>query len=222
MEDNQNTSYEPLADLGIGFIIPTDLADIKEGDNVLDLGSEVGNISFIARRMVGDKGRVIGVEPSIEKLGIARQNCGNFGYNNVTFILNALEKLPFDDNTFDVVISNCMLNMQPDKYKIYSEIFRVLKTNGYFCISDIVVEGKLSNNIEYNIETTAKGIGNAISKQEYINIVKKIGFVDVNIQKEQKIETNNGEILLYIKYEDIEEFNKSNVSIDIINIYGRK
>jgi len=214
--------YEPTADLGLGCGIPTEFANIKEGDTVLDLGSGAGNDCFVARRIVGDSGRVIGVDFTNEMIGRARQNCGNLGYNNVSFVLAEIENLPFADNTVDVVVSNCVMNLVPNKEKAYSEIFRVLKSGGHFSISDIIIYGELSEKIRNAATMTAACISGAVSKEEYLRIVEKAGFKNIKIQSEKKVTVETGELLLYVNQEDLEEFHKSGAGVGSINIYAEK
>ena len=215
-------SYEPIANLGLGCGIPTDFANIKKGDTVFDLGSGAGNDCFVVRRIVGDSGRVIGVDCAKEMIGLSRQNCGNLGYNNVVFVLAEIEKLPFADNAADVVISNCVMNLVPDKKKAYSEIFRVLKPGGHFSISDIIIYGELPEKIRNATSKNTACIGGAMSKDEYLQVVENAGFKNIQIQKERTVNIDDGELLLYVSYENLEEFHSSGAGIGSINIYAEK
>ena len=135
--------YNPDADLGLGCGLPTEYAKMKEGDTVIDLGSGAGNDAFIARRVVGDKGKVIGVDFTEAMIERARANAEKLGLNNVEFRQGDIEKLPIGNDRADVIISNCVLNLVPNKQKVFAEILRVLKPGAHFSISDIVLEGEL-------------------------------------------------------------------------------
>src|SRR5512144_1967818 len=139
--------YLPEADLGLGCGLPTQHAGIKAGDVVLDLGSGAGIDAFLAQRIVGETGRVIGVDMTPEMLERARQNAAKLGYANVEFRFGEIEALPVDDNAIDVVVSNCVLNLVPDKARAFAEIYRVLRPGAHFCVSDVVATGELSEPI---------------------------------------------------------------------------
>lgn len=179
--------YNPDADMNLGCGIPTDFAQIKEGDHILDLGSGAGNDCFVARAIVGDKGKVTGLdmtEPMIEK---ARENCAKLNFKNVEFVSGDIEAMPFDDKIFDVVISNCVLNLVPDKSRAFSEIFRVLKTGGHFCVSDVVIKGALSDKMKKDAEMYAGCVSGASEMNEYLKIVEDSGFVNVKVHKQKEI-----------------------------------
>ncbi|HEY0434533.1 MAG TPA: arsenite methyltransferase, partial [Chitinophagaceae bacterium] len=135
--------YAPEADLGLGCGLPTEFANIKLGDTVIDLGSGAGNDCFVARALTGETGKVIGIDFTDEMIARARQNAAKLDFRNVEFRQGDIEDMPVTSNLANVVISNCVLNLVPNKHKVFSEIFRVLKTGGHFCISDIVLEGDL-------------------------------------------------------------------------------
>jgi arsenite methyltransferase len=179
--------YNPDADLNLGCGIPTDFAEIKKGDHILDLGSGAGNDCFVARAFVGESGKVTGLdmtEPMIKK---ARENCEKLKFKNVDFVLGDIEDMPFDDKQFDVVISNCVLNLVPDKSKAFNEIFRVLKTGGHFCVSDVVIKGALSDKMKKDAEMYAGCISGASEMNEYFKIVEDSGFVNVKVHKQKEI-----------------------------------
>lgn len=133
--------YNPDADLGLGCGIPTEFAQISEGDTVLDLGCGAGNDCFVARSIVGESGKVVGIDFTQEMIVKANQNLTKMGYKNIEFVFGDIENMPLSENTVNVVVSNCVLNLVPDKNKAFSEIYRVLKNDGHFCVSDIVYKG---------------------------------------------------------------------------------
>lgn len=179
--------YEPDADLSLGCGIPTDYAGISEGDHVLDLGSGAGNDCFVARALVGENGRVTGLDFTPEMLKKARENNAKLGYVNVEFIEGDIENMPLRSDSFDVVISNCVLNLVPDKSKAFSEIHRVLKPGGHFCVSDVVIRGTLSDEMRKDAEMYAGCVSGASDISDYIMYIKEMGFTRVTIHKEKEI-----------------------------------
>src|SRR5215203_7263983 len=147
--------YNPDADLALGCGLPTQFAKIKKGDVVIDLGSGAGNDAFIARHETGETGRVIGIDFTPAMIEKARQNADVRGYNNVEFRQGDIEKMPVTSNVADVIVSNCVLNLVPNKDGVFKEIFRALKPGGHFSISDIVLEGQLPENIHNAAEMYA-------------------------------------------------------------------
>ncbi|HEX2969604.1 MAG TPA: arsenite methyltransferase [Bacteroidales bacterium] len=179
--------YNPDADLNLGCGIPTDFAGIKQGDKILDLGSGAGNDCFVARALVGESGKVTGIDFTPEMLEKARSNNGKLGFKNVNFVEGDIEKMPFADNSFNVVISNCVLNLVPDKKKAFAEIFRVLNNGGHFCVSDVVIKGSLSEKIRKDAEMYAGCVSGASDIGEYLGIIKSTGFSSVKIHKQKEI-----------------------------------
>lgn len=179
--------YMPGADLGLGCGLPTEFAGIKEGDHVLDLGSGAGNDCFVARRLTGARGHVTGLDFTPGMIRKARENLSKTGFTNIRFIQGDIENIPLPDGIFDVVISNCVLNLVPDKQRVYQEIYRVLKPGGRLCISDVVVKGQLPDELRDAAEMYAGCVSGAIEKQQYLDIVKSHGFSGINIQKEKQI-----------------------------------
>jgi len=158
--------YYPDADLGLGCGIPVEFANIKEGDTVIDLGSGVGNDCFIARSLVGESGTVIGIDFTEEMIEKANENLKKLGYKNVLFLKGDIENIPVSENKADVVISNCVLNLVPDKIKVFSEIYRILKIDGHFSISDIVLNGELPTHQKKSILLYTGCISGDIQKNE--------------------------------------------------------
>lgn len=214
--------YNPDADLGLGCGLPTEFALIKEGDTVLDLGSGAGNDAFVARAITGEKGKVIGLDFTEEMIEKARANTEKLGYNNVEFRFGDIEKMPVTANKADVIISNCVLNLVPDKEKAFKEIYRVLKTEGHFSVSDVVATGDLPQSIKSGAELYAGCVSGAIKKEEYLGIIEDAGFVNLRIQKERVIEIPDDIYLKFISLEELESFKKSGVNLVSINVYADK
>src|SRR6476646_10350317 len=175
----QLEGYNPDADLGLGCGLPTQFAKIKKGDVVIDLGSGAGNDAFIARHETGETGKVIGIDFTTAMIERARQNAEKRGFNNVEFRQGDIESIPVTSNKADVVVSNCVLNLVPNKHKVFSEILRVLKPGGHFSISDIVLEGELPNKWKDVAELYAGCISGAVQKQEYLNIIDEARFINI-------------------------------------------
>lgn len=179
--------YVPEADLGLGCGIPTEGAGIRPGHVVLDLGSGAGNDVFVARRLVGEKGTVLGVDFTETMIQRANANKQKLGYENVEFRLGDIEHLPVDSGSVDVVISNCVLNLVPDKSLAFAEIFRVLKSGGHFSISDIVLEKPLPEALLLIAGLYVECVSGAKLRKEYLDIIQKTGFRNVRILKEKKV-----------------------------------
>jgi len=173
------------ANLGLGCGNPTAIASISEGDVVLDLGSGAGFDCFHASKKVGDSGKVIGVDMTEEMIKKAEENAKNYGVTNVEFRFGDIEKLPVDDESVDVIISNCVINLAPDKLTVFKESYRVLKKTGRMFVSDIVLLEELTEEQRTNEELIAGCVGGALLKNEYLGIVKDVGF-KVNILSENK------------------------------------
>lgn len=212
------------ANLGLGCGNPVALASLKEGDTVLDLGSGAGFDCFLAANKVGEKGRVIGVDMTSEMIEKARENAKKGNYRNVEFRLGEIENLPIDDNSVDVIISNCVINLSPDKKRVFMEGFRVLKPGGRMMISDIVLLKELPDFIKNSIEAYVGCISGAIMKDEYIKVIKEAGFHEVGIVDETIFSIDyiaNDPIASVIidnlknSQEKIEEFANSVVSLKI-------
>jgi arsenite methyltransferase len=175
------------ADLSLGCGNPVALASLKEGETVVDLGSGGGLDCFLAAKKVGAEGKVIGVDMTSEMLDKARLNCRKSKYKNVEFRLGEIENLPVADNTADVIISNCVINLSPDKRRVFEEAFRVLKPNGRLMISDMVLLKAIPDEIMKNVEAYIGCIAGAEKKTEYINLIKLAGFREVQIVEETQL-----------------------------------
>lgn len=180
--------YNPEADFGLGCGLPVDYAGIRPGDHVLDLGCGAGNDCFVARGLVGESGRVTGIDFTEEMVGRATTNLKKLGYNNIEFIVGDIEQMPLEDGSFDVLISNCVINLVPDKVRAFSEMKRVLRPGGHFSVSDIVVVGEMTPELRADAEMYAGCVSGAVSLGDYINIIDNCGFVEVTIQKKRKLD----------------------------------
>jgi arsenite methyltransferase len=224
MSDDYNTieGYNPDADLGLGCGLPTQFAKIKPGDVVIDLGSGAGNDAFIARHETGETGKVIGIDFTPAMIAKARANTEVRGFNNVEFRQGDIEKMPVTSNIADVIVSNCVLNLVPDKDAVIKEIFRVLKPGGHFSISDIVLVGGLPDNIKGAAEMYAGCVSGAIQKQVYLEMIDNNGFINVNVQKEKAIILPDDILSTYLSEEEINSFKKSGTGIYSITVYAEK
>lgn len=214
--------YNPDADLGLGCGLPTEFAKIKEGDTVIDLGSGAGNDAFIARRQTGEKGKVIGIDFTEPMIARARENAEKLGLNNVEFRLGDIEDMPVTSNKADVIVSNCVLNLVPNKHKVFSEIYRVLKPGGHFSISDIVLEGPLPEKWKGVAELYAGCVSGAIQKEEYLGIIEESGFKNITLQKDKTIHIPDDILANYLSAEEITEYKKGTTRITSITAYAEK
>lgn len=214
--------YVAEADLGLGCGVPTELAGIREGDHVLDLGSGAGNDAFIARREVGKGGRVVGVDFTGEMNEQARTNAEKLGFTNVEFLLGEIEDLPLSGGAFDVVISNCVLNLVPNKIKVFSEICRVLKPGGHFCISDVVLEGRLPDKMRRAAEFYVGCVAGALQKADYLAAVAGQGFRSTQVLKEREIRIPDADLLEYLDPGELEEFRRSGTRILSITVKANR
>lgn len=183
--DEEEVRVVPEANLGLGCGNPTAFSEIKEGDTVLDLGSGAGLDCFLAAKKVGEKGKVIGVDMTEEMVEKAKANAEKYGYKNVEFILCDIEKLSLSNDSIDIIISNCVINLAPNKDKVFREAFRVLKNGGKMFVSDIVLLKELSEETRNNPELIAGCVGGAMLKEDYVNKVREAGF-EVEILNENK------------------------------------
>jgi arsenite methyltransferase len=214
--------YNADADLGLGCGLPTEFAKIKEGDTVIDLGSGAGNDAFIARKMVGENGKVLGVDFTEAMIAKARENAEKLKFNNVEFRLGDIDDMPVTSNYADVIVSNCVLNLVPNKHKIISEIFRTLKPGGHFSISDIVLEGELPSKWKEVAELYAGCVSGAIQRQVYLEIIEAVGFKNITLQKDKPINIPDNILANYLTAEEIETYKTGNTKITSITVYAEK
>jgi len=224
MTDDYSTleGYNPDADLGLGCGLPTQFAQIKAGDTVIDLGSGAGNDCFIARKETGETGRVIGIDFTPAMIDKARANVDKLGYNNVEFRQGDIEKMPVTANIADVIVSNCVLNLVPNKYGVFREIYRVLKPGGHFSISDIVLVGELPGKIREAAEMYAGCVAGAIQKEEYLGLIGATGFTGIVLQKEKRITVPDDILSQYLTADEIAAFKSSGTGIYSLTVYAEK
>lgn len=214
--------YAAEADLGLGCGIPTQFANMKVGDTVLDLGSGAGNDCFVARQAVGETGKVIGIDFTEAMIDKARNNADKLGYNNVEFRLGDIEKMPLTTNRVDVIVSNCVLNLVPNKKAVFEEMFRVLKPGGHFSISDVVLDGELPDALRHDAEMYAGCVSGAIQKEDYLNLAKQAGFANLLVQKQKPIIIPNDILSRYLSPAEIDHFNQGQQGIYSITLYAEK
>lgn len=214
--------YNEDADLGLGCGLPTEFAQIEKGDTVVDLGSGAGNDCFVARKLTGREGRVIGIDMTDEMVEKAEKNADKLGYENVEFEHGEIEEIPMKDNTADVVISNCVLNLVPDKQKAFAETLRVLKPGGHFSISDVVITGNLPESLREDAQMYAGCVAGAIDRTDYLSIIEETGFADVTVQKEKKITLPSQMLKKYLDNSKAVEFFNSDTGIFSITVYAKK
>ena len=222
-EDYQKLpGYVPDADLALGCGLPTEFARIKPGDTVVDLGSGAGNDCFIARSIAGDSGRIIGIDMTEAMIAKARANAEKLGFTNVAFRLGDIDNMPIEENTADVVVSNCVMNLVPNKQKAFSEAFRIIKRGGHFSISDIVLQGELSDALRKEAALYAGCISGAVQKKEYLRIIKEAGFANITIQKDRKIDIPNEILAKFLTADQLRDYKNSHVGIFSITVYAEK
>lgn len=221
-EYNELDGYNPDADLGLGCGLPTQFAKIKKGDTVIDLGSGAGNDCFVARAETGETGKVIGIDFTEAMIDKARQNAEKLGLNNVEFRQGDIENMPVAANTADVIVSNCVLNLVPNKQAVFAEMFRVLKPGGHFSISDIVLTGELPEKIKSAAEMYAGCVASAIDKDEYLSYIGKVGFVNMQIQKDKPIIVPDDILKDYLNEEEITQYKANDTVIRSITVYAEK
>jgi arsenite methyltransferase len=218
----QMEGYNPDADLGLGCGLPTQFAQIKKGDVVIDLGSGAGNDAFVARAETGDTGKVIGIDFTPAMIDKARANAGRLDYHNVEFRSGDIENMPVVSGIADVIVSNCVLNLVPDKDCVFREMYRVLKSGGHFSISDIVLVGELPAKIRDAAEMYAGCVAGAIQKKEYLGLIEATGFTGVILQKEKPIIIPDDILVQYLSTDEIAEFKQSGTGIFSVTVFAQK
>lgn len=214
--------YVAGADLGLGCGLPTEFALIKEGDTVVDLGAGAGNDAFVARSITGEKGKVIGIDFTDKMINKAKANAEKLNYKNVEFRQGDIENIPLAGNVADVVVSNCVLNLVPNKKQAFAETFRVLKKGGHFSVSDIVLVGDLPEGLQKSAEMYAGCVSGAIQKDEYLSIIKEAGFTSISVQKEKRITLPDEILKEYLSAEAMENFKNGNTGIFSVTVYAEK
>lgn len=214
--------YNADADLGLGCGLPTQFAKIKKGDVVVDLGSGAGNDCFIARHETGETGKVIGVDFTPAMIDKARANAEVRGFNNVEFRQGDIENMPITANSADVIVSNCVLNLVPNKDAVIKDIYRVLKPGGHFSISDVVLVGALPEGLRKDAEMYAGCVSGAIQKEVYLELIHANGFENVTIQKEKPIIIPNDILVNYLSAEEINKFNGGSTGIFSVTVFAQK
>jgi arsenite methyltransferase len=214
--------YFKDADLGLGCGLPTEFARIKEGNTVVDLGSGAGNDCFVARLIAGETGKVIGIDFTDTMIGKAKANALKLGYTNVEFRQGDIENLPVAGGIADVVVSNCVLNLVPNKKKAFAETFRVLKKGGHFSVSDIVLLGRIPEGLQKSAEMYAGCVAGAIQLDDYLSIIKEEGFSEVKIQKKKRIQLPQEILKQYLPDDEIKEFSESGFGIYSVTVYAEK
>jgi len=221
-EYNHLDGYVADADLGLGCGLPTELAGIKKGDTVVDLGSGAGNDVFVARAIVGDEGKVIGLDFTQEMIDKANENKVKTGYKNVEFYLGEIESIPLDDNIADVVVSNCVLNLVPDKQKAFSEVHRILKPGAHFCVSDIVIKGELNPELKKSATMYAGCVAGALQQEDYLDVIKKAAFESIEIKKTKNVDLPDEILKEYLDEEGIKLYRNKVEGIFSITVVGYK
>lgn len=224
MSDDYKTmeGYNPDADLGLGCGLPTQFAKIRKGDVVIDLGSGAGNDCFVARHETGPEGKVIGIDFTEAMIQKARVNAEKLGFHNVEFRQGDIEKMPVSAGVADVIVSNCVLNLVPNKANVFKEILRVLKPGGHFSISDIVLVGQLPDKLKNAAEMYAGCVAGAIQKEEYLDLIKQTGFTNITLQKEKVITIPDEILKEYVSDEEIQAFKNSGVGIFSVTVFAKK
>lgn len=214
--------YAAEADLGLGCGLPTQFAQIQPGDVVVDLGSGAGNDCFVARAETGETGRVIGLDMTPAMIDLARKNAKTLGYTNVEFVYGDIEAMPLPDNLADVVVSNCVMNLVPDKPKAFAETHRILKPRGHFSISDIMLVGELPAGLQQDAELYAGCVSGAIQREAYLTIVAEAGFVNVLVQKQKAINLPQELLINYLTADEIQAYQQDGRGIFSITVFAEK
>lgn len=214
--------YNPDADLGLGCGLPTEFAKIQPGDVVIDLGSGAGNDCFVARAETGPTGKVIGIDFTPAMIARARENAERLGLHNVEFRQGDIEEMPTSDASADVIVSNCVLNLVPDKRKVFSEIHRTLRPGGHFSISDVVLVGQLPESLVRSAEMYAGCVSGASQMTDYLDIIRETGFQNVVVQKQKPILIPDSILLQYLSASELDALRQAQTGIFSITVYAEK
>lgn len=214
--------YVADADLGLGCGVPTEYAGIKKGDTVVDLGAGAGNDVFVSRAIVGEEGKVIGLDFTQEMIDKANENKVKTGYKNVEFHLGEIESMPLEDNIADVIVSNCVLNLVPDKKKAFSEIYRILKPGAHFCVSDIVLKGELNPELKKSAAMYAGCVAGALQQEDYLGVIKQAGFENIEIKRTKNVDLPDEILKEYLDEEGIKLYRNKVEGIFSITVVGVK
>ena len=222
-DDYTNVSgYNKDADLGLGCGLPTQFAKIKKGDTIVDLGSGAGNDCFVARAETGETGKVIGIDFTPAMIAKAKANAIKLGYNNMEFREGDIENIPIASNIADVVVSNCVLNLVPNKDRVFNEIYRVLKPGGHFSISDVVLVGQLPESLKKDAEMYAGCVSGAIQKEVYMELIYNNGFENITIQKEKVIIIPDDILSKYLDANSLQNFKNASIGIFSVTVFAQK
>jgi len=214
--------YVAEADLGLGCGVPTEYAGIKKGDTVIDLGSGAGNDVFVARAIAGEEGKIIGLDMTEEMIAKANTNNAKLGFKNVEFKFGEIEDMPIEDSIADVVISNCVLNLVPDKAKAFSEIYRILKPGAHFCVSDIVIKGELPAGLKKSTEMYAGCVAGALQQDEYTQVIKDAGFKNIEIKRTKDVGLPYDLLQEHLNEDGIKSYKEKVEGIFSITVVGYK
>jgi SAM-dependent methyltransferase len=214
--------YIAEADLGLGCGVPTEHAGIKTGATVLDLGAGAGLDAFVARRLVGDTGQVYGVDMTPDMVAKARANARKLGYRNVEFRLGEIEHLPFEHDSIDVVISNCVLNLVPDKARAFAEIYRVLRPGAHFCVSDVVASAPLPDSIRNAAALYVGCVAGAEPEAKYLEIITTAGFHDARIVKSRRIDVPDNVLAGILAADAIADARSIDLHVKSVTVIGVK
>lgn len=218
----QLAGYEKDADLNLGCGLPTEHANIQPGNVVLDLGSGAGNDCFIARNIVGEEGFVYGIDFTEAMNSLARKNQQKLGFANMEFVQGDIEAIPFENDKVDVIVSNCVMNLVPDKQQAYQEVYRVLKPGGHFCISDIVYTGTMPPEFLKQAELYAGCVTGASEKQQYLQTIKQAGFKNIELKKERLINLPDEILQQYLTEDQLNDYKNNIQGLFSITVYANK
>ena len=222
-EDYTDTAgYHPFADLGLGCGMPVEYARIKSGDTVLDLGSGAGNDCFVARELVGSQGKVIGVDITDRMIGKARKNAELAGYNNVEFRAGDIEDLPVSDKTAHVILSNCSLNLVPDKARAIREAYRALKHHGQLCVSDIFTKGDFPKGLKMDADMYYGCMAGTLTLEEGLKMLGECGFEEITVHNIRKIELPDAMLHYYLPPEQAKEFREGEPGMYAVTLSAAK